>query len=200
MTDDSALLLSVTAIRIVIVCLLYARRSTMSLSSTSTIKQQITNALGPAKSPTYFSTLQSFVKGQISRAEFEGVICGLLDVPSLVQLHNALIISLFDATAVLKRPPTPPPPPVPKAPPRKRRRILLPYQGPGTPDDARTFKSARMKRWALSIGRKERERVRTTATIAAPQDPPRPRKDCDEIVRERGVVLLPERGGAYYFS
>lgn len=168
----------------------------MSLSSTSTIKQQITNALGPVKGPTYFSNLKSFVKGQISRAEFEDVICGLLDVPSLVQLHNALIISLFDATAVLKRPPTPPPPPAPKAPPRKRRRILLPYQGPGTPDDARTFKSGRMKRWALAIGRKERERVRSLATAAPSQDPPHPKRECDEIVRERGVVLLPERGGA----
>jgi hypothetical protein len=167
----------------------------MSLSSTSTIKQQITNALGPEKSPTYFSTLQLFVKGQISRGEFDNVICGLLDVPALVQLHNALIISLFDATAVLKRPQTPPPPPAPKAPPRKRRRILLPFQGSGIPDDTRTFKSARMKRWALAIGRKERERVRSLNTPTPQQDVPRVKRDCDEIVQERGVVLLPERGG-----
>jgi hypothetical protein len=166
----------------------------MSLSSTSTIKQQITNALGPEKSPIYFSTLQSFVKGQVSRAEFESVICGLLDVPSLVQLHNALIISLFDATAVLKRPQTPPLPPAPKAPPRKRRRILLPYQGSGVPDEARTFKSTRLKRWALATGRKERERIRSIS-LAQQQDVPRPRKESDEIARERGVVLLPERGG-----
>ncbi|KAF5361764.1 hypothetical protein D9756_002516 [Leucocoprinus leucothites] len=167
----------------------------MSLSSTSTIKQQITNALGPEKSPTYFSSLQSFVKGQVSRAEFENVVCTLLDVPSLVQLHNALIISLFDATAVLKRPQTPPPPPAPKAPPKKRRRILLPYQGSGTPDDTRTFKSARMKRWALAIGRKERERVRNlNATVPQQEIVSRPRKECDEIARERGVILLPERG------
>lgn len=171
----------------------------MSLSSTSTIKQQITHALGPEKSPKYFSTLQFFVKGHISRAEFEDVICGLLDVPSLIQLHNALIISLFDATAVLKRPPTPPPPPIPKTPPQKRRRILLPYQGPATPDDARTFKSSRMKRWALAVGRKERDRLRNINIVASAQDPQRPRKDCDEIVRERGVALLPERGGGHQY-
>ncbi|KAJ3567351.1 hypothetical protein NP233_g6420 [Leucocoprinus birnbaumii] len=165
----------------------------MSLSSTSTIKQQIINALGPEKSPTYFSSLQSFVKGQVSRAEFENVVCALLDVPSLVQLHNALIISLFDATAVLKRPQTPPPPPAPKAPPRKRRRVLLPYQGTGTPDESRTFKSTRVKRWALGVGRKERDRVRNM-NIGSPLEAMRPKKESDEIARERGVVLLPERG------
>ncbi|KXN86636.1 hypothetical protein AN958_09940 [Leucoagaricus sp. SymC.cos] len=166
----------------------------MSLSSTSTIKQQITTALGPEKSPTYFSTLQSFVKGQISRAEFENVVCGLLDVPSLVQLHNALIISLFDATAVLKRPQTPPPLPAPKAPPRKRRRILLPYQGLGMSDDSRTFKSTRIKRWALAMGRKERDRIRNLNTSLPQQDALWPKKESDEIARERGVILLPERG------
>ncbi|KAL9713712.1 hypothetical protein Ac2012v2_003323 [Leucoagaricus gongylophorus] len=166
----------------------------MSLSSTSTIKQQIIHALGPEKSSSYFSSLKSFVKGQISRAEFENVVCALLDIPSLVQLHNALIISLFDATAVLKRPQTPPSPPVPKPPLRKRRRILLPYQGTSTPDDTRTFKSMRMKRWALAIGRKERERVRNINSSVSQQDEARPGKERDEIAQERGVVLLSERG------
>lgn len=163
----------------------------MSLSSTSTIKQQLTQALGAAKAPNYFAALQAFVKGQLSRAEFEDVVCALLDVPALVQLHNALIISLFDATAVLRRPPTPPPPPAPKQPPTKRRRVLLPYQGPTTPDDARSFKSSRVKRWALTVGRKERDRLRNVVPFQDPQ----PKPDSDEIARERGVVLLPERGG-----
>lgn len=169
----------------------------MSLSSTSTIKQQIIHALGPEKSSSYFSSLKSFVKGQVSRAEFENVVCALLDIPSLVQLHNALIISLFDATAVLKRPQTPPSPPVPKPPLRKRRRILLPYQGTSTPDDTRTFKSMRMKRWALAIGRKERERVRNINSSVSQQDEARSGKERDEIAQERGVVLLSERGGAF---
>ncbi|EKM81885.1 hypothetical protein AGABI1DRAFT_54991 [Agaricus bisporus var. burnettii JB137-S8] len=162
----------------------------MSLSSTSTIKQQLTQALGAAKAPNYFAALQAFVKGQLSRAEFEHVVCALLDVPALVQLHNALIISLFDATAVLRRPPTPPPPPAPKQPPTKRRRVLLPYQGPTTPDDARSFRSSRVKRWALTVGRKERDRLRNVVPFQDPQ----PKPDSDEIARERGVVLLPERG------
>lgn len=165
----------------------------MSLSSTSTIKQQIIHALGSQKSPAYFSSLQAFVKGQISRAEFENVVCALLDIPSLVQLHNALIISLFDATAVLKRPQSPPSLPVPKAPLRKRRRVLLPYQG--TTDETRTFNSMRIKRWALSIGHKERDRVRNINSAVSQQDAARPRKERDEIARERGVVCLSERGG-----
>jgi hypothetical protein len=163
----------------------------MSLSSTSTIKQQITQALGPSKAPSYFASLQSFVKGLVSRAEFEHLVCALLDVPALIQLHNALIISLFDATAVLRRPPTPPPLPAPKQPPKKRRRVLLPYQGPATPDDARSFRSSRVKRWALAVGRKERDRLHNVVPFQDPQ----PNGDSDEIARERGIVLLPERGG-----
>lgn len=114
-----------------------------------------------------------------------------------VQLHNALIISLFDATATLKRPATPPPPTLPKPPPQKRRRTLLPYQGPGVPDDYRAIRSARMKRWALSMGKRERERLKNLQDPSAPLNPPRPRKETDEIANERGIELLPERGGPY---
>jgi hypothetical protein len=118
-----------------------------------------------------------------------------LTVMDTVQLHNALIISLFDATAVLKRPLTPPAPAAPKPPPRKRRRPLLPYQGPQTPEDARTLRSTRMKRWSLLMGKRERDRIVAIQNLSPVIDPPRPRPELDEIDRERGVVLLSERGG-----
>ena len=109
-----------------------------------------------------------------------------------VQLHNSLIISLFDFT-VHRRPPTPPPD-APKQPPRKRRRIL-PYQGPD--DVAGTLRSNRLKRWTVSLGRRERDRVRNLSLQSSALERPRPRKDMDEIARDRGVVLLPERGGEF---
>ncbi|KAK0238738.1 transcriptional regulator of RNA polII, SAGA, subunit-domain-containing protein [Armillaria nabsnona] len=156
----------------------------MSLSSTSTIKQQISSQLG-AKAPAYFEPLASFVTGKISRPEFEDSLKAVLDAPNLIQLHNALIISLFDARS-FKRPLTPPPD-LPKPPPRKRRRTL-PYQGPG--DDG-SIRSERLKRWTVSVGKHERDRIATLESV-----PPStgPRLDADEIARERGVVLLPERG------
>ena len=111
----------------------------------------------------------------------------------LVQLHNSLIISLFDFT-VHRRPPTPPPD-VSKPPPRKRRRTL-PYQGPDDTDD--TLRSSRLKRWTVSLGRRERERIRGLQNI--PTERPRPRKETDEIARDRGVVLLDEHGGTRHHS
>ncbi|KAK0432858.1 transcriptional coactivator Hfi1/Transcriptional adapter 1, partial [Armillaria borealis] len=156
----------------------------MSLSSTSTIKRQISSQLG-AKAPAYFEPLASFVTGKISRPEFEDSLKAVLDAPNLIQLHNALIISLFDARS-FKRPLTPPPD-LPKPPPRKRRRTL-PYQGPG--DDG-SIRSERLKRWTVSVGKHERDWI---AALESVQPSTGPRLDTDEIARERGVVLLPERG------
>ncbi|KAJ6488499.1 transcriptional regulator of RNA polII, SAGA, subunit-domain-containing protein [Mycena vitilis] len=159
----------------------------MSLSSTSTLKAQLKGHLGP-KADIYFSTLNLFVTGQTSRTEFDESIRVILDAPNLVQLHNALIISLFDATTH-KRPPSPPAAPRPKPPARKRRRVL-PYQGPSEDADALSLRSARLKRWTLSVGKRERERLKSFQ--AAPLDA-RPLLG-DEISVERGVTLLPERG------
>ncbi|KAF9221355.1 hypothetical protein BS17DRAFT_711643 [Gyrodon lividus] len=159
----------------------------MSLSSTSTIKGQLNVALGP-KAPAYFQALSQFVSAKISRQEFEESVRQALDAPNLVQLHNSLIISLFDFT-VHRRPPTPPPD-IPKQPPRKRRR-LLPYQGPDDTDG--TLRSNRLKRWTVSLGRRERERIRNLQSQSS-MECQRPRKDTDEIARDRGVVLLQERG------
>ena len=108
-----------------------------------------------------------------------------------VQLHNSLVISLFDITSHLKpQPPAPPPPPKPA--PRKRRRTL-PYQSLDG-SDQNTLRSARLKKWTLSIGRRERERVK--AYEDGTPSVPRPLRDFqDEISQERGVVLVPERAG-----
>lgn len=110
-----------------------------------------------------------------------------------------MIISLFDATATLKRPPSPPPPALPKQPTNKRRRKLLPFQGPNLSDEDRAIRSARLKRWALTMGRKERERLKTLENLPS-VDSPRPRRDMDEIACERGVELLSERGGLSVIS
>lgn len=175
----------------------------MSLDSTANLKQQLINHLGP-KASIYFEALQGFVTGRISRGEFEDAAKQVLTTATLrellsiraartrshkptqmimfsVQVHNALIISLFDATAAYKRTAaaaaaasqpneaadTPPPVATFKPPPRKRRRTLLPYQGPGLPDDARTIRSKRLKRWILAMGKKERERLKALPTAGA---------------------------------
>lgn len=104
-------------------------------------------------------------------------------------LHNSLIVSLFDTSAHLA-PPTPPPE-APKPPLRKRKRTL-PYQGED--DDVATLRSTRLKQWTIGMGRRERERFRLLENAALSTER-RPRKDRDEIAAERGVVLLPERGG-----
>ncbi|KAF9462966.1 transcriptional regulator of RNA polII, SAGA, subunit-domain-containing protein [Collybia nuda] len=160
----------------------------MSLSSTSTIKQQLSVLLGSTKAHPYFDALTSFVSGRSSRTEFDDAIRQLLDGPTLVQLHNALVISLFDATTSHKPPPTPPPAAPPKPAPRKRRRIELPFQG--DPNESRSLRSARLKRWTLAVGRRERDRIH-----ALHADPPRPLTvPRDEIASEPAVVLLSERG------
>ena len=104
-------------------------------------------------------------------------------------------MSLLDPSAHLA-PPTPPPD-APKPPPRKRRRTL-PYQGDDD-DDSGTLRSSRLKRWALGVGKRERDRLRSLDSMALSTER-RPRKGIDEIASERGVVLLSERGGmSLYF-
>jgi len=161
----------------------------MSLSSTSTLKSQLIKNLG-LNAQIYFDSLSTFVSGRTSRAEFEETTKAILNTPTLIQLHNAMIISLFDATATLKRPPTPPPSALPKPPPNKRRRTLLPYQGPNIPDSARSIRAPRIKRWTLSMGSRERDRINALRTVPATNST----NLTDEITSERGVVLLHERG------
>ena len=112
-----------------------------------------------------------------------------------MQLHNSLIVSIFDPSTHLVAALTPPPD-VPKGPPRKRRR-LLPYQGPD-PDEPFTLRSSRLKRWAIGLGRRERDRIRNLKPVAL-STKRSPRPEVDEIANERGVRLLTERGGACVF-
>ena len=188
---------------------------TMSLTSTGNIKTQLTIALGD-KGALYFSAFQQYLKASISRQEFEDQMRDCLDTPHLcafsfcaskrdprahldtfctVQLHNSLVISLFDITSHLKpQPPAPPPPPKPA--PRKRRRTL-PYQSLDG-SDQNTLRSARLKKWTLSIGRRERERVK--AYEDGVSSIPRPLRGFqDEIAQERGVMLISERNGEIQF-
>ena len=50
----------------------------MSLSSTSTVKAQLTNALG-SKAPLYFSVLKEYLAGRISRNEYDDKVKTYLD-------------------------------------------------------------------------------------------------------------------------
>lgn len=59
----------------------------MSLSSTGNIKHQLTVALG-FKGPHYFTTLQLYLRGQISRTEFDEQVRECLDTALLGELHN----------------------------------------------------------------------------------------------------------------
>ena len=52
--------------------------SSMSLSSTTTVKSQITNALGP-KAPLYFAVLKEYLSGRISRNEYDEQVKTHLD-------------------------------------------------------------------------------------------------------------------------
>ncbi|KAI0272478.1 transcriptional regulator of RNA polII, SAGA, subunit-domain-containing protein [Gloeopeniophorella convolvens] len=160
----------------------------MSLESTTTIKAKLAAGLG-AKAPKYWSLLQAFLAATISRTEFDEQIRECVDTSPLVQLHNALIISIFDPSTHLVA--LTPPPDLPKGPPRKRRR-LLPYQGPD-PDEPISLRSSRLKRWAVGINRRERDRIRNIKPVAL-STKRKPRPDVDEIANERGVQLLPERG------
>ncbi|KAH9975930.1 transcriptional regulator of RNA polII, SAGA, subunit-domain-containing protein [Lactifluus volemus] len=161
----------------------------MSLESTTTIKAKLAAGLGP-KAPRYWSLLRSFLAATISRTEFDEQIRDCVDTSPLVQLHNALIISIFDPSTHHVVALTPPPD-IPKGPPRKRRR-LLPYQGPD-PNEPLTLRSARLKRWAVGLGRWERDRIRNLKPVALSAKR-KPRPEVDEIANERGVQQLQERG------
>ncbi|KAF8498647.1 transcriptional regulator of RNA polII, SAGA, subunit-domain-containing protein [Russula emetica] len=167
----------------------------MSLESTTTVKSKLALALGP-KAPRYWSLLQSFLSATISRTEFDEQIRECVDTSPLVQLHNALIVSIFDPSTHLVAALTPPPD-VPKGPPRKRRR-LLPYQGPD-PDEPITLRSSRLKRWAVGIGRRERDRIRNLKPVALSSKRV-PRPEVDEIANERGMRLPSERGAQSFLA
>lgn len=49
------------------------------------------------------------------------------------------------------------------------------------------------------MGKRERDRLRSLDAVALSSER-RPRKDLDEVAADRGVVLLPERGGASHYA
>ncbi|TDL23800.1 hypothetical protein BD410DRAFT_787080 [Rickenella mellea] len=156
---------------------------------TSTLRDELTIALG-SKSESYWDTLSQYLCGQLSRAEFDELIRDSVDTPELVQLHNALIISVLGSSSH-HTPPTPPPDaPGGKGKSSRKRRRTLPYQGAGEDDDG-TLLSSRLKRWTVGMGRRERERIKALQSMTEGLEKRR-RQDTDEIAMERGVVLLPE--------
>lgn len=58
------------------------------------------------------------------------------------------------------------------------------------------LRSERLKKWTVGLGRHERDRIRALEAVAS-NEAPQPKPYTDEIVAERGVQLLLERGGAY---
>lgn len=130
-------------------------------------------------------------------------------------MHNALIISLFDARSH-KRPLSPPPGSDPhhlsssnlsnvnhNPPLRKRRKVgqtSLPYQGPDVPPEELGSKSVRMKRWVVSLGRGERDRVKSLPQSSS--NAPTTElsglglRITEEIQRERPLLLHKERESA----
>ena len=106
-----------------------------------------------------------------------------------MQLHNQLIMSILGSSSH-HTPLTPPPDAPGKVKPTRKRRRALPYQSVD-PNDPSSLRSSRLKKWTVGIGRAERERVKSLAETASRRKV-EPRREVDEIVRERGVALVPE--------
>jgi hypothetical protein len=75
---------------------------------------------------------------------------------------------------------------------RKRRRIRA-FQGIES-DELTSSRSARLKRWSLGAGKRERERIRSLETTLPTQEPPQ----YDEIARDRSLKSLPEVKGTLW--
>lgn len=67
-------------------------------------------------------------------------------------------------------------------------------------DDSRSIRSTRIKKWTLSMGRRERERLHAQQNVPSVAEHVRLKKNTDEISSERGVELLNERGGMFFFK
>ncbi|KZV66130.1 hypothetical protein PENSPDRAFT_755922 [Peniophora sp. CONT] len=161
----------------------------MSLESTSTLKSKISFGLGE-HAPKYWTALRQFLTAKISRTEFEDEVRQYLDTIALVQLHNNLVISLFDPSTHKVAALTPPPDAAASSRARKRRR-LLPYQGEGE-DDVTELRSERLKQWVVGVGKRERDRIRGLGNAALSTER-QPRLGIDEMANERAIALPTER-------
>lgn len=182
------------------------------------IKAELVGLLG-SKGRPYWNTLSEFIKAKISRTEFEERVTEWLTTPRLgkltkselyptiltqlfcvVSLHNSLITALiYSASAPLGSDSLDG---LNGSKPRSRRRLLAHEKDGDSP---------RLRRWAVDIGRQERERIRSIAGSASRTTTGAARgKRGDiaatpglrsEIRSERGVRLMKERGSMsrYFF-
>ncbi|EJD48306.1 hypothetical protein AURDEDRAFT_86147 [Auricularia subglabra TFB-10046 SS5] len=145
------------------------------------IKTQLAAELGSNGRP-YWRTLSEYLTAKISRQEFEDIVKQFLNVPRLVQLHNALLIAIITSAGSSS---TSSSLPLAAQAQRKRRRFRA-YQGDEA--EATASRSARLKQWALAAGKRERERIRHLEHGEPLVDP----HSQDEVLRERGVRRVPE--------
>ncbi|KAG9126280.1 hypothetical protein FRC07_004132 [Ceratobasidium sp. 392] len=155
-----------------------------------TIKAELVGLLG-SKSRSYWKVLSDFLKAKISRVEFEELVIEWINTTRLVSLHNSLLSALiYSASASLTLESLDHVNGVAK--PRSRRRLLAHEKDVEVP---------RLRRWAVDVGRQERERIRSTIGAAARGGGRGKRGDVattpglrSEIRSERGVRLMKERG------
>ncbi|CAE6428069.1 unnamed protein product [Rhizoctonia solani] len=166
--------------------------SFLTPTSPLVIKAELVGLLG-SKGRPYWNTLSEFIKAKISRSEFEERVTEWLNTPRLVSLHNSLLTALiYSASASLNGDLGDGINGGPK--PRSRRRL------PGHDKDG---ESSRLRRWAVDMGRQERERIRNIAGATPRASGPTRNKRGEaganpglrsEIRSERGVRLMKERG------
>ncbi|KAG8729465.1 hypothetical protein FRC12_020961 [Ceratobasidium sp. 428] len=158
-------------------------------SSPLAIKAELVALLGP-RCRSYWKVLSDFLKAKISRIEFEELVTEWINTTRLVNLHNSLLSALiYSASASLNLESLD----VNGGPkPRSRRRLLAHEKDVEVP---------RLRRWAVDLGRQERERIRNTVGAAARGGGRGKRGDVaatpglrSEIRSERGVRLMKERG------
>ncbi|KAG8725690.1 hypothetical protein FRC12_024128, partial [Ceratobasidium sp. 428] len=158
-------------------------------SSPLAVKAELVALLGP-KCRSYWKVLSDFLKAKISRIEFEELVTEWINTTRLVNLHNSLLSALiYSASASLNLESLD----VNGGPkPRSRRRLLAHEKDVEVP---------RLRRWAVDLGRQERERIRNTVGAAARGGGRGKRGDVaatpglrSEIRSERGVRLMKERG------
>lgn len=166
----------------------------LSSPSPLAIKAELVGLLG-SKGRQYWRVLSEFLKAKISRTEFEELVTEWINTARLVNLHNSLLTALiYSASAPLNSElsldhinggPKP----------RSRRRLLAHEKDVEVP---------RLRRWAVDMGRQERERIRSTASAASRNgvgagrgkrgDAAATHGLRSEIRSERGVRLMKERG------
>ncbi|WVO15895.1 hypothetical protein L204_103560 [Cryptococcus depauperatus] len=115
------------------------------------IKQELHDALGEEGLP-YWKAMNAYLVGQLGRGELESMVRGCLKSGQL-HLHNKLLISLLTNAAI------PPHESSSSASQRKRKRMSVSHPDYDT-DDTLIEDKRRVERWVMSLGKKERARVK----------------------------------------